>query len=54
MLFDLDDDEEEPDELDDPDDDELSLSESESLLDELESRFLSLIFPKNCEVKQIL
>lgn len=54
-LFDLDDDaDDEPDELDDEDDEELSLSESVSLLDELCSRFLSPIVPKNCKVIHII
>lgn len=48
------DDEDEPDELDDDDDDELSLSESEPLLDGLDSRFLLLIVPKNCKKMHML
>lgn len=48
-LDDADDEDDEPDEFDDDDDDELSLSESEPLLDGLDSRFLLLIAPKNCK-----
>lgn len=52
--FDLDedDDDDEPDEFDDDDDDD-ELSESESLLDELDSRFLLPIVSKNCKVRHI-